>query len=242
MDAHLTEELKSLRALRRITVELRKIAHQRNPNVQLLEQLQVEHHNMCHKAFGYDFMKPKHHARHHLPKQIMLLGFAIDTFPCERKHEFYKSHIGLHRYDPVSQNQNGQFSHMILKQVMIHHLESLQKTDFENHLLKPVVLDASFDAKLNMDGCQRSKGLQHQGKQISEGDVLLGDHPGLVRAAIQCGQLFFLHMNILELESAAEFSSTWKIQNTEKILPVKLAGRSPMWWLQRDASTLLCLH
>jgi hypothetical protein len=25
-------------------------------------------------------------------------------------------------------------------------------------------------------------------------------------------------------------------------LPVQLAGRSPMWWLECDVSTLLCLH
>jgi hypothetical protein len=135
-------------------------------------------------------MKPKHHARHHLPKQIMLLGFAIDAFACERKHKFYKSHIGLHRFDPVAQNQNGQFSHMVLKQVMIHHLESLQKCTFHDKLSGPAVLDASFDAKLNMEGCTTSKALQFQGKTMSAGDVLLGDHPGLVLAAIQCGELF----------------------------------------------------
>jgi hypothetical protein len=238
----LTEELKSLQALRRITLELRKITRERNPNVQVLERLQVEHHELCRKAFGYDFMKPKHHARHHLPKQIMLLGFAIDAFACERKHKFYKSHIGLHRFDPVAQNQNGQFSHMVLKQVMIHHLESVQKCTFHDKLSGPAVLDASFDAKLNMEGCTTSKALQFQGKTMSAGDVLLGDHPGLVLAAIQCGELFFLHMKISEMESVEEFSSTWKISNKEKILPVQLAGRSPMWWLECDVSTLLCLH
>ena len=90
----------------------------------------MEHHELCRKAFGYDFMKPKHHARHHLPKQIMLLGFAIDAFACERKHKFYKSHIGLHRFDPVAQNQNGQFSHMVLKQVMIPSFGELAKMHF----------------------------------------------------------------------------------------------------------------
>lgn len=123
----LTEELKSLKALRRITIELRKIVRERCPNIQKLEALQVEHQDLCQKAFGYDFMKPKHHARHHLPKQIQLLAFAMDAFPCERKHKFYKSHIGLHRFDTVAQNRNGQFSHMVLKEVMIHHVESLQK-------------------------------------------------------------------------------------------------------------------
>jgi hypothetical protein len=49
-------------------------------------------------------------------------------------------------------------------------------------------------------------------------------------------------MKISEMESVEEFSSTWKISNKEKILPVQLAGRSPMWWLECDVSTLLCLH
>eukprot|EP00435_Cladocopium_sp_Y103_P046112 s993_g13.t1 len=228
----LTEELQSLRALRRVTVELRRLVHEKNPNVQELERLQVAHHDLCRKAFGYDSLKPKHHARHHLPKQMLLLGFAIDAFPCERKHKFYKSHIGLHRCDPVAQNPNGQFSHMVLKQIMTYYLGSMQKLDFQEHLLGPTLPDANIDVKLETHGCQKGKSLQHRGKTISAGDVLLGDHPGLVLAAIQCDTWFFLRMKVLELESTNEFLSIWKIKNTEKIVPVTLVGRSTMCPLQ----------
>ena len=117
-----------------------------------------------------------------------------------------------------------------------------KKNNFHDKLCGPAVPDASFDAKLNMEGCQSSKALQFKGKTISAGDVLLGDHPGMVLAAIQCGDSLFLHMKILELESAEEFTSIWKMLNREKKMPVQLAGRSPMWWLERDAFTFLCLH
>ena len=63
-----TDAIQSMRALRRITMELRKITREEETNLEHLQQLQILHHSLAKAAFGYDFIRPKHHARFHLPK------------------------------------------------------------------------------------------------------------------------------------------------------------------------------
>jgi hypothetical protein len=79
-----TDALESMRALRRITMELRKITREEAADLEHLQQLQILHHSLTRAAFGYDHIRPKHHARFHLPKQLKQSGFHADCFPGEK--------------------------------------------------------------------------------------------------------------------------------------------------------------
>ena len=87
-----TDALESMRALRRITMELRKITREEAADLEHLQQLQILHHSLTRAAFGYDHIRPKHHARFHLPKQLKQSGFHADCFPGEKTQAVQVSH------------------------------------------------------------------------------------------------------------------------------------------------------
>ena len=124
------EELKSMRALRRVTLEQRVVSHQAQPSMDKLIRLNVEHQHLTKAVYGYDAIRPKHHVRFHQPLQHFRAGFYVDCFPCEEKHKMFKSHIGLHRFDPWAKSSKGEYSHLVAKQIWVHHLESLKDFNF----------------------------------------------------------------------------------------------------------------
>lgn len=237
-----TDALESMRALRRITMELRKITREEAADLEHLQQLQILHHSLTRAAFGYDHIRPKHHARFHLPKQLKQSGFHADCFPGEKKHKLYKSHIGLHRFDPWTKSKDGQFSHFVLLEMWKHHLEALRKFTFSNYLIGAKKPDPSTGTLLNSTICHVSPSLQYMGHTITAKDVLLGEFPGIVLGAIETENFFFVRLQMLEMEKAEEFHSWWTTTNKEKIVPAALAGRSPTWWLAETAQRLRCWH
>ena len=78
------EELKSMRALRRVTLEQRVVSHQAQPSMDKLIRLNVEHQHLTKAVYGYDAIRPKHHVRFHQPLQHFRAGFYVDCFPCEK--------------------------------------------------------------------------------------------------------------------------------------------------------------
>ena len=155
----------------------------------------------------------------------------------------FKSHIGLHRFDPWTKSRSGQFSHfVIIMEIWKHHLESLRKYNFSNYLIGAKTLDPSTATLLGCATCYVSPSLQYRGRTIASQDVLLGEFPGIVLAAIETENDFFVRLQVLEMESAEEFSSWWTLTNKEKLVPAALAGRSPTWWLAETAQRLRCLH
>ena len=113
---------------------MRKMIHEQMFNIDKLQRLQIEHQRLAREAFGYEHMKPKHHARFHWAMQISRNNFHVDCFPCEKNRKLYKSHIGLHRFDPWARSTNGEFSHLVLQEMWEHHLEALKNFKLWNIL------------------------------------------------------------------------------------------------------------
>ena len=159
-----------------------------------------------------------------------------------KKHKLYKSHIGLHRFDPWTKSKDGQFSHFVLLEMWKHYLEALRKFTFSNYLIGAKKPDPSTGTLLNSTICHVSPSLQYMGRTITAKDVLLGEFPGIVLGAIETENIFFVRLRMLEMEKAEEFHSWWTTTNKEKIVPAALAGRSPTWWLAETAQRLRCWH
>ena len=152
----------------------------------------------------------------------------------------FKSHIGLHRYNSLNNSQK--FGHFVLKQIWQHHVESMKKFSFEPSLTGSPQKNAQLASLLGKDMVSVSTGVQYKGCNIYAGDVLLGEHPGLVVDTLQAGSDFFLRLQILKLQKQEEFISFWQKDAKQKILPISLAGRSPHWWLLQENDVIRCIH
>lgn len=238
----MTPELNSMRALRRIAIEMRKIQHMDTPMIDELKSLQAKHQTLTIAAFGYDHIRPKHHARLHHALQLLRAGFQVDCFPGERKHRFFKSHIGVHRFDTFVKGDRGAYSHLILRQVWQHHLEQLVNYSFSTSLVGKESQDPHMAQLLGFSECRVSNAVQHHGRTISKGDLLLGNYPGQVVCALQHKQDLWLRLKTMTMVSSTEFTSEWKRNEDEQLIPASHAGRSPMWWLEKDNAVFLCLH
>ena len=241
-DENFFAALKSMHVLRRITMELHKLSREDVGPLNYLQTLQCQHHQLTQEAFGYDHIKPKHHARFHIPKQVARAGFHVDCFPGEKKHKLYKSHIGLHRYDPWNNSKKGEFGHLVMRQVWQHHLEALKKFTGSSSLTGTTHVNATLGPLLGQSTVNVSAGMQYKGRNIAAGDVLLGEHPGMVLDVLQAGCDFFVRLEILTLEREEEFISFWKKKSKQKIVPVSATGRTPTWWLEQENHIIRCIH
>ena len=123
---------------------------------------QILHHSLTRAAFGYDHIRPKHHARFHLPKQLKQSGFHADCFPGEKNQAVQVSHW-LTSFWPLTKSKDGQFSHFVLLEMWKHYLEALRKFTFSNYLIGAKKPDPSTGTLLNSTICHVSPSLQYMG-------------------------------------------------------------------------------
>ena len=245
-DRLLIPERDSLAALRRITIEMRNLGHETGIiATEKLQRLQIRHQEKVLNAYGHSFMRPKHHGRFHYADQMQTAQFYTDCFPCEKKHKLFKSHIGLHRFDPWATgnpNEKGEFSHFVLRDVWTHHLTALENTSFHSVLEGQTTQDAYMAELLGDQECKVSNSMHFEGRRLFKEQMVMGAHPGLVNVAIQSNTKFFVLLDALEMERESEFNSHWKLIGQRKLVPAADVGRSPTWWLKLDENSFLCLR
>ena len=177
----LAKELECLQVLRKITIELRLLhSEQHVDNTEKLQELQVLHQRLLVETYTGNFIKPKHHQRFHQCDQMKRVKFHVDAFAAERKHKAYKSHIGLHRFDPWAQDPKGMFSQLVLKAVFQHHLVALEQFDFGTKLLGRQSDSESIARALGKTVCSCSQKILREGKTFVKKDIILGAHPGII--------------------------------------------------------------
>ena len=239
----LVKELQCLQVLRKITIELRLLHCQEQvDNIEKLQELQVLHHRLLVETYTANFIKPKHHQRFHQCDQMKRVGFHVDAFAAERKHKAYKSHIGLSRFDPWTQDPRGMFSQLVLKAVYQHHLVALEQFNFGTKLLGRQSNSENIARSLGKTVCNSSNKILHEGKTFVNKDIILGEHPGVILEAAQSDSDFYVVIQPLHLEASGEFWSRWKKKGTKKLLPIRQAGQRPTWFLNLDDETILCLR
>ena len=238
----LQKELQCFDALRRITIELRKLQYcQTGFNIARYQDLRVVHQQLIVECYGDSFVKPKHHCRFHAAEQMQRIQFHVDCFATERKHKQYKSHIGLHRFDTWSQDGK-KYGQLVLRAIMQHRVAGLEKENFKTALLGKPQVSETYSASLRTANCWESTKMQHIGATYESRHVLLGAHPGIVVSAIQANDQFYLVLQLLEKQETNEFWSRWKITERKKLVHISMVGRGPLWWLHLSAEILLCLH
>ena len=129
-----------------------------------------------------------------------------------------------------------------MRQIFSHHLDSLRAFNFTSGLVGTTQSDSTLQALLGSAQCHTSNVLQDQGKTISKGDVILGNHPGVVITAVQAASSFWLRLKKLKLEKDMEFYSRWSLTEKESIVDVCMAGKAPAAWLEEAPGTFLCIH
>eukprot|EP00438_Fugacium_kawagutii_P002995 Skav220935 [mRNA] locus=scaffold3184:312642:314624:- [translate_table: standard] len=226
----LQKEKDSFNALRRITLELRRLQGECGIiATEKYQQLQTLHHDLVVKAYTTNFIKPKHHARFHQADQMKRVGAHYDSFAGERKHKTFKSHIGLHRFDTWAQNEHGKFGELCMRAIWQHHVSSLSSFKFETALLGTTVLSRQVSDALGQTDCKTSLKISHEGRTFTENDVLLGKHPGIFLSAVETKQSdFYVLLQPLEMEQRTEFWSYWKISGNKKLVPIHITRMSVM--------------
>lgn len=240
----LQPEKESFNALRRVTMELKRLQHQPGHMVtEKYQELQLLHHSLMVKAYPPSFVRPKHHVRFHQADQMKRIGAHYDTFAGERKHKTFKSHIGLHRFDPWAQDEGGKFGELCFRAVWQHHVAALSAFNFETALLGTPVLSPKVSHALGQRDCETSEKITYQGKIFKEKDMFLGKHPGILVSAVKTPfGGFYLLLQPFEVVQQMEFWSYWKVGAKRKLVPVEEIGQRPSWWLKLDEERMLCLH
>jgi len=240
----LQKELACFSKLREVLMELRHLqnADCDGPAVDKFQSLQVEHQELLVLAYGKEVVKPKHHCRFHQAVQMKRTGWHVDAFATEKKHRMYKSHIGLHRFDPWCQSDKGTFSQLVLRAIWQHHVPSLKHFEFGTTLQGPTSSEPTIAKILNKSWCKTSCKMVHRGRTLEKDHILLGQHPGIIVLAAETDAGFYILLEELELIEKTHFFSRFQVQSKKKLLALEKAGPSPMWWLKLDVDILLCLH
>lgn len=82
----LQKALVSFKLLLFIRRQMSDLKHQVAHSADILDDLQQKHQAAFKECYGYDFMKPKHHVRMHLPEQYKHSKLWVDSLSMEKRH------------------------------------------------------------------------------------------------------------------------------------------------------------
>lgn len=81
----LQRALVSFKLLLFIRRQMSDLKHQVAHSADILDDLQQKHQATFKECYGYDFMKPKHHVRMHLPEQYKHSNLWVDSLSMEKR-------------------------------------------------------------------------------------------------------------------------------------------------------------
>lgn len=174
------KELESLRSLQKICSCLYGLqkARQLRPNdLNVLQELQKEHHIRFTAAYGADAIRPKHHWRFHVPTMLQQHNFYCDCFPMEAKHRTYK--YGIQNKFDNKIKDTSVFCERILQRLWIYSNDLMKKRMWPNDIegpLKPSSL---------VPGAMQGKAVQLNRARVQVGDFLIAWKSGIVEECIR---------------------------------------------------------
>ena len=118
---HLQEEVASFKAFHAVGVLVQKLKFGACTALQLQSALQ-SHLPLFVKAYGPEWVRPKHHFAMHIPLQIQRDTMLLDTCVHERKHKLVKGYAGHHDSDVA-------FEKAVLTRCIIQQCRQLQEAD-----------------------------------------------------------------------------------------------------------------
>ena len=118
---HLQEEVASFKAFHAVGVLVQKLKFGACTGLQLQSALR-RHLPLFVKAYGPEWVRPKHHFAMHIPLQIQRDTMLLDTFVHERKHKLVKGYADHHDSDVA-------FEKAVLTRCIIQQCRQLQEAD-----------------------------------------------------------------------------------------------------------------
>lgn len=135
-NAAISNEVASFRALHDVVSSLKSIKESAVVAAEATDKLAVlqkRHFESFRRAYGDDYVRPKHHYSLHVPKQIARHQFLYDCFVLERKHQLAKAEIANMRQIAA----NPTFERNLIAQLNYVQLAESTRTAQRPFLVKP---------------------------------------------------------------------------------------------------------
>lgn len=214
-----------------------------------LKNLQEAHHAAFVAAYP-DYVRPKHHHRHHLPAQYERFDFIPTTWGTESKHKDYKSCYSANLQHLLQEERGGsQFSMSLLPRLILRHCELVNEHPFavDGYLLETPFPAAEVERETGLTDIELSSHCRVGVLNIKEGDVLVWGaetpNAGEIHFFIVHQQSLFVYVSALELVTTKQTLLTFKAAGHKMMLKWSQL-RCPStctWWQKTTENEFLLL-
>eukprot|EP00435_Cladocopium_sp_Y103_P070605 s863_g35.t1 len=221
---HNCAEWKCFAALLKVHYALRTIRNGGNA-YDNFDQAQVEHHGLFAETWG-ELLRPKHHLRLHLASIYKKFGY-LDSFPCEKKHQDYKTFLAQTQASLYLQG-TGKISLSILGRMLMQNTEELSDDPWTNGILPPIYSQEEVNQAFpgwnaRISRCYRLNSF------ILKPDipVLWAQQAGITQFfALEDNTIFLIYEELIPLQSRIPWSKKFQCTGRWKAVDMQLLGSS----------------
>ena len=211
-----------------------------------MEELQKKHVALFVSTYGPENVRPKLHFSLHLPQQFRKQQKAVDAFPGERKHIYFKQNVAP-RCKALSH-----FAKSVLMELGEMDFKTIEtEKSLSTQLLNPVQLATPVSQPFGSGKWQMSKKMLHAGRCHGQGQYKLLPHGAALKilGALQKETDFFLLCQEMTCRQKITTGfSCWNYPDTNpkmSLLPMNMLEKCEEAVLKRvghkDAQTDICL-
>ena len=219
-------------------------------DAEFLDVSQSLHMEAFYRAWGPDEVKPKHHARMHMPASIAILGFVPDCSLHEKKHQAMKAHGNVDR-QKARLGDGEAFQKALLPRLISITADTAAQGGMTPgwRLLPPIrPASARLRAKLGESSLMWSASAAAcSPARVRAGEVLLSSdrRQGCVAQYFVAGGDGSLRLALTPLVFLAQqpWGTTWRQLDREDHVPARFVSTcfKPAAW-RHDGATVICLH
>ena len=238
---HNASEWKSFSALLKCHYALRAIRNGAH-DYEKLNQAQLEHHHWFGSTWG-DLLRPKHHLRLHLASIYRKFGYA-DAFPCEKKHQDYKTMLSQTQACLYKQG-TGKISLYILGRMLLQNTTELEEEPWSDGMIPPIHSEEEVSETFPGFNARVSRGYRLRSITLTpDTPVLWANFSGIVQFfALEKNIIFMIYEELEPLESTVPWSKRFQCTGRWNAINVTSLASSnvPCWWL-KESQILTCLE
>ena len=212
----------------------------------LLEELQKNHVSLFVSTYGPEMVRPKLHFSLHLPQQFREQGKAVDAFPGERKHIYFKQNVA-----PRCKNLTHFNKTVLLELGEMDGKTNEKEFSLTTQLLNPCPLEKPLSQLFGSSNWSISEKMYHAGQSHAKEQYNLlpnGKGVKILGAAQKDNDFFILCQEMTSRKNIAPGFSSWicpEAMTNMSLLPIDLIQKCHTAALKRverkDATTDICL-
>ena len=205
---HNASEWKSFGVLLKCHYALRAIRNGAH-DYEKLNQAQLEHHHWFGSTWG-DLLRPKHHLRVHLASIYRKFGYA-DAFPCEKKHQDYKTMLSQTQACLYKQG-TGKISLYILGRMLLQNPTELEEKPWSDGMIPPIHSEEEVSETFPGFNARVSRGYRLGSITLTpDTPVLWANFSGIVQFfALEKNIIFMIYEELEPLESTVPWSKRFQ--------------------------------